>query len=37
MRRHKMTRKGSKKSFRRYSGTKSKNVAAAPMRGGWRI
>lgn len=37
MRRRRMGRKSSKKSFRRGTRTKGKNLRSKPMRGGWRL
>ncbi len=36
-RRKKMSRKGSKKSFRKGSRVKGKNLRSRPVRGGWRL
>lgn len=35
--RRKMSRKRSKRSFRKGTGVKSKNLRSRPMRGGWRL
>ena len=35
--RQKLTRRSSRKNFRRGSGTKAKNFAGGPMRGGIRL
>lgn len=35
--RRKMSRQGSRKSFRRGSRVKGKNLRSRPMRGGWRL
>ena len=37
MRRKRMSRGKSKRDFKRASGTHKRNLARAPMRGGWRI
>lgn len=37
MRRHRMSRRHSRRSFSRNSRTHRKNLRAAPMRGGFRI
>jgi len=37
MKRRRMSRKGSKRSFRKGAGTREKNLRARPMRGGWRL
>lgn len=37
MKRSRMSRRGSRKSFSRNSGTHSKNFRAGPMRGGIRL
>lgn len=37
MRRHKLSRGASRRSFRRGNRVKSANLRAAPMRGGWRL
>lgn len=36
-RRHKMTRRGSRKSFRKASGAHKRNSRGSPMRGGIRM
>ena len=37
MRRRRMSRKGSRRNFRRGAKVKSKNMRSRPMRGGWRL
>lgn len=37
MRRHKMSRRGSKRSFSRNAGTRKINVRAGAKRGGYRL
>jgi len=35
--RYPMSKKRSKRSFRKGAGTREKNLRARPMRGGWRL
>lgn len=37
MRRRRMSRRSSRRSFSRYSGKRKKNYSRSPRRGGWRL